>query len=143
LHVSLGYSVSRWYIYIGVGHEKVARLPFCTCPCDILSGVSIYISRRVFEPLVSSCAVNMLRFTRRNVVILMAATLWFMLSFSSCIMCVPSEKFTPPPPQFQWGDTSKVRYKNQIRTRYRNCRTTSATQLQPSKSLRYIGYTLT
>jgi len=27
------------YIY-WVGHEKVARLPFCTCPCDILSGVS-------------------------------------------------------------------------------------------------------
>ena len=25
-----------------VGHEKVARLPFCTCPCDILSGVSMY-----------------------------------------------------------------------------------------------------
>ena len=26
------------------GHEKVARLPFCTCPCDILSGVSMYIA---------------------------------------------------------------------------------------------------
>ena len=25
-----------------MGHEKVARLPFWTCPCDILSGVSIY-----------------------------------------------------------------------------------------------------
>jgi hypothetical protein len=27
-----------------VGHEKVARLAFCTCPCDILSGVSMYTS---------------------------------------------------------------------------------------------------
>jgi len=25
-------------------HEKVAPLPFCTCPCDILSGVSMYIA---------------------------------------------------------------------------------------------------
>jgi len=37
----------------------------------------------------------------------------------------------------------KVRYTNPIRTRYRNWRTTSATQLQPSKSLCYIGYTAT
>jgi hypothetical protein len=28
-----------------VGHEKVARLPFCTCPCDIISGVSMYIAQ--------------------------------------------------------------------------------------------------
>ena len=41
------------------------------------------------------------------------------------------------------GDTWKVRYTNQIRTRYRNWRTSSATQLQPSKSLCYIGYTST
>jgi hypothetical protein len=27
-----------------VGHEKVARLPFCTCPRDILSGLSMYIA---------------------------------------------------------------------------------------------------
>jgi len=27
-----------------VGHEKVARLPFWTCPSDILSGVSRYIT---------------------------------------------------------------------------------------------------
>ena len=25
-----------------VGHEKVASLPFCTCPCDVLSGISMY-----------------------------------------------------------------------------------------------------
>ena len=31
-----------------MGHEKVARLPFCTCPCDILSGVSMYILSRCF-----------------------------------------------------------------------------------------------
>ena len=23
---------------------KIARFPFCTCPCDILSGVSMYIA---------------------------------------------------------------------------------------------------
>jgi hypothetical protein len=40
------------------------------------------------------------------------------------------------------GDTLKVRYTNQIRTRYRNWRT-SATQVQPSKPLFYIGYILT
>jgi len=45
-------------------------------------------------------------------------------------------------PIFSEG-TWKVRYTNQIRTRYRNWRTTSATQLQPSKSLCYIGYTST
>jgi len=27
-----------------MGHEKVARLPFCTCPCDILSDVSMCIA---------------------------------------------------------------------------------------------------
>jgi len=26
-----------------VGHKKLAHLTFCTCPCDILSGVSMYI----------------------------------------------------------------------------------------------------
>jgi len=49
----------------------------------------------------------MLRFTRCNIVILMAATAWLMLSFSSCVLC---------------GFDS---------------------QLQPSKSLCYIGYTST
>jgi len=41
------------------------------------------------------------------------------------------------------GDTWKMRYTNQIRTRYMNWRPTPATQLQPSKSLCYIGYTST
>jgi len=27
-----------------VGHENVARLLFCMCPYDILSGVSMYIA---------------------------------------------------------------------------------------------------
>ena len=27
-----------------MGHEKVARLLFCTCSCDILSGVSVLIA---------------------------------------------------------------------------------------------------
>ena len=41
------------------------------------------------------------------------------------------------------GNTWKVRYTNQIRARYRNWRTSSATQLQISNSLCYIGYTST
>ena len=47
----------NWYVMYRVGHEKVARLPFCTCPCDILSAISMYI--RVFEELVNSRAVTM------------------------------------------------------------------------------------
>ena len=44
----------------------------------------IYIRlRRVFEQSVNRRAVTMLRYTRCNVVILMAATEWLMLSFSS------------------------------------------------------------
>ena len=39
-----------------MGHEKVAHLPFYTCPCDILSGIPIL--RRVFEQLVNSHAVT-------------------------------------------------------------------------------------
>ena len=41
-----------------VGHEKVSRLPFCTCPCDILSLALVCILRRVFEQLVNSRAVT-------------------------------------------------------------------------------------
>jgi len=43
-------SICDWFIFLEDltlnvclytdGHEKVARLPFCTCPCDILSAVS-------------------------------------------------------------------------------------------------------
>jgi hypothetical protein len=90
---------------------------------------------------VNSRAVTMLRYTRCNTVILMAATAWLMLSFSSYLSLSP----LPPP---HWGgeiisgDTWKVRYTNQIRTRYRIWRT-SATQLQPSTSLCYIGCTST
>jgi len=109
-----------------VGHEKVARLPFCKCPCDILSGDSIYsILHRVSEQLVNSRAVTMYRYTRCNIVILMAATVWLMLSFSSCIVC--------------GFDSYTVLFK----CPQRNWSTTSATQLQPSKSLCYIGYTWT
>ena len=32
------------YLLYRVGNEKEARLPFCTCPCDILSGVSMRIA---------------------------------------------------------------------------------------------------
>ena len=68
----------------------------------------VCILRIVFEQsvnsrVVNSRAVTILRYTRCNIVILMAATAWLMLSFSSCIVC---------------GFDS--RYTNQIRTRYRN-----------------------
>ena len=57
---------------------------------------------------------------------------------------VSPEKFLPLPRGGDFSvDTWKVRYTNQIHTRYRNWRTTSATQLQASKSLYYIGYTST
>jgi len=68
--------------------------------------VLVCILRRVFEQLVASRAVTMLRFTGRNTVILMAATAWLMLSFSSCIVCgfdsytvlfkCPQRKFSLP-----------------------------------------------
>ena len=117
-----------------MGHEKVPRLPFCTCPCDILSAVSIL--RSVFEQLVNSCAVTMLKYTRCNIVILVAATAWLMLSFSSRLVC----GFDSHTVLFQCPRENFLRYTNQIRTRYRNWRT-SARQLQPSKSLCYIRYT--
>ena len=69
-----------------MGHEKVAHLPFCTC-LVIFSLVLLYILLRVFEELVNSLAVTMLRYTRCNIVIMMAETAWLMLSFTSCIMC--------------------------------------------------------
>jgi len=67
-----------------VDHEKVAHLPLCTCPCDI-SLALVCILRRVFEQLVNSRAVTMLRYTGCNIVILMAAPEWLM-SCSSCIL---------------------------------------------------------
>ena len=79
-----------------------------------------------------------------------------MLSFSSCIGCgfdSYTVLFKCPQRNFLWGHGGgreifsggiwKVRYTNQNRTRWRNWRTTSATQLQPSKSQCYIGYTST
>ena len=92
---------------------------------------------------IHSCAhLIMLRYTRCNIVILMAVTAWLMLFFISCIVCdlIRIPYFSRR--NFFW-DTSKVLFTNQISTRYRNWRTTSATQLQASKSLRYIGYTST
>ena len=80
----------------------------------------------------------MLRYTGCNIMILMAATAWVILSFSSCILCgfdsytalfkVSPEKISPPPLRGRGGRN------------YRNWRTKSATQLQPSNSLCYIGY---
>jgi len=47
----------------------------------------VCILGRVFEQLVNSRAVTMLKYTRCNIVILMAATVWLMFSFSSCVVC--------------------------------------------------------
>ena len=52
----------------------------------IFSLALVCILRKVFEQLVNSRAVTMLRYTRCNIVILMAATAWLTLSFSSCIV---------------------------------------------------------
>jgi len=84
----------------------------------------------------------------------MAATAWMKMSFSFCIVygfdsytvlfkCPQRKFFHPTSPRGESfsGNTWKLRYTNHIRTRYRNWTTTSATQLQPSKSLCYIGYT--
>jgi len=77
----------RYFILLyKLGHEKVARLPFCTC-LVIFSLALLCILRRVSEQLVNSRAVTMLRYTRCNIVILIAATAWLMLSFSSCVVC--------------------------------------------------------
>ena len=47
----------------------------------IFSLALVCIMRRVFEELVNGHAVTMLRYTRCNIAILMAATAWLMLSF--------------------------------------------------------------
>jgi len=49
---------------------------------------------------------------------------------------VPRENFSP---RGGGGSTWKVCYTNQIRTRHRNWRTTSATQLQPSELLVHLN----
>jgi len=87
-----------------MGHEKVSRLPFARV-LVIFCLASVCILRRVTEQLVNSRAVNMLRYTGCNVVILMAATARQMLSFTSCIVCgfdsytvlfkCPQRKFPP------------------------------------------------
>ena len=56
-------------------HEKVARLLFSRV-LVIFSLALVCILRRVFEQLVTSRAVTMLRYTRCNIVILIAATAW-------------------------------------------------------------------
>ena len=87
----------------------------------------------------------MLRYARCNIVIVMAATAWLCPAVTvSCVdlIRIPYCWSVPGEEIFSW-DTWTVRYTNQIRTRYRNWRTTSATQLQPSQSLRYIRHTST
>jgi len=57
------------------------------CVLVIFSLALVCILRRVFEQLVHRRAVTMLRCIRCNIVILMAAPAWLMLSFSSCVVC--------------------------------------------------------
>ena len=47
----------------------------------------VCVLRRVFEQSVNSRAGTMLKYTRCSMVILVAATAWLMLCFSSCIVC--------------------------------------------------------
>ena len=130
-----------------VGHEKAALLPFCTRPYDILSDVIMYVAWSVWTVSQQSCCHHVQVYPS-NIVILMAAAEWLMSS-SSCIVCgfwfvyrtfqVSPEKISSPLPVREGGGG----YQNQIRTWYRNWKTTLATQLQPSKSLCYIRYTST
>jgi len=71
-----------------MGHKKTA-FRFARV-LVIFSLVLLCILRRVFEQLVNSHAVTVLWYTGCNTGMLMAATAWLMLSFSSCI--------SPPPP---------------------------------------------
>ena len=136
----------------------------------IFSLALVCILRRVSEQLVKNRAVTVLRYTRCNIVILMTASAWLMLSSSSSIVC-GSDSYTVlfmcPQRKFLGGggfslgthekygiwiksahDTGTGRHQlrscsHQIRTRYRNWKTTSATEMQPSQSLCYIRYTST
>jgi len=49
-HVLVEISIQHKWIYVSKiqnGLPEVARLWFCTCPCDILYGVSMYIAYSV------------------------------------------------------------------------------------------------
>jgi len=102
----------RIFFLYRMGHGNVAHFPFARV-LVIFSLALVCILRGVFEQLVKSRAVTMLRYTRCNIVILMAATACVMLSFSSCIVCgldsytvafkCPQRKFLPPPPHVEGG----------------------------------------
>jgi len=63
--------------------------------------------------------LNMLRYTRSNIVILMAATAWLMLSFSSCIVC-GFDSYTyfssVPKENFFWGHLKSTVYESNPHT---------------------------
>jgi len=48
-------TITLLYLRYRVGHEKVDHLPFCTCPCDILSGVIMFIAWGVWTVSQQSC----------------------------------------------------------------------------------------
>ena len=87
------------WIYLKTDPSKILLLRYAVWPLKwmeeiqsalilvIFSLTSVRILRSMSEQLVSSRAVTMLRYTRCNIVILMAATAWLMLYFSSCIVC--------------------------------------------------------
>ena len=85
----------------------------------IFSLALVCILRRVFEQLVNSCAVTMLRYTQCNIVILMAATAWLMLSFSSSIVCgfdSYTVLFKCPQKKFSLGTLEKYVYESNPHT---------------------------
>ena len=93
----------------------------------------------------SRARVIMLRYTRCNIVILMAATAWLILSFGSCIVCgfgSCTVFLKCPEKNLLWGHLKSTVYESYPRT-IQNWRTTSATKLYPPKSLCYIRYTST
>ena len=78
-----------------IGHEKVARFRSVALIQKLIQypdAERMYHHRRCCKWLppasIQSCArLIMLRYTRCNIVILVAATAWLMLSFSSCFVC--------------------------------------------------------
>jgi len=109
--VCTDYSGSLVRIY-RMGHKTAFRFARVLV---ILSLALLCILLGVCEQLVNSRAVSMLRYTRCNIVILMAATVWLMLSFISCISPPP-----PPPPwgwiNFLWGHLKTTVYESNPHT---------------------------
>ena len=82
----------------------------------IFSPTLVCVLCRVFEQLVNSRAVTMLRYTRCNTVILMAAAAWLMFSFSSCIVCGFDSYTVSPERKFLGGHLKNAVYESNPHT---------------------------